>query len=407
MNMKTVERRTFVLSIHNRETNRKSSGHYYYIIITITITIIMDSNSSNSNNNNEWKVVTAADKKRVMRKQKRSSRLKYNNTAVAHPTAESQTAIMNDDDHHNLSWILSSCRTQLQSTDFYQQLLNGLLLTSSSLSKRRRQRSSCTASCTSEEKEDEEEEEDEEESSLMVGCEIDCILCLGVGNFSKTSMHHYSPSLWQMACALQLRDDLQQKKLQLYLQFPEKKTSDDNDEETQQRRSIEIWYYDIVSTSVEEDFLRKEHGVHIIPTNQQGKHCIIKIRQQTSSTSSSSTSSSSSTLCFMPHCPLFLYENMVAENWNQLDRVIIVGNSIHNHLSALQQQQHQVVAQDTPRLKEVVPWIVETLLDATFGMTKSSEKNKTRKTPPSPAEFVRAFNDTYLTYFNVPILKNE
>ena len=65
------------------------------------------------------------------------------------------------------------------------------------------------------------------------------------------------------------------------------------------------------------------------------------------------------------------------------------------HQNGLQQQQQQI--DTTPRLKEAAPYIVETLLDACMETKQAGNK----KIPRPPAEFVRAFNDTYLTYFNV------
>jgi SRR1 len=386
-------------------------------------------NSTDNENNEGWKVVTAADKKRVMRK-KRSNTSRAFQNAVAHPVAESQTSALihqnqDDDDGDEtttaaLNMILSSCRSQLQSTVFYQQLWTGLLSSlslslSSKRTRRRRPPPSCSSSSCSKEEEEEEVAQDgddeKDDSSLAGGNDVDCILCLGVGNFSKTSLRHhncYAPSLWQLACALQLREDLQEhqeenrKKKQVVSNVDKK----DDEPDSPRNKNIEMLYYDIVTTSVEADFLRIQHGVRILPTNEQGKYRIVDHQQQqqpqTTSSSTSASTISSMTLCFMPHCPLFLYENLVAENWNQLHLLVIIGNSL------IQQQQQQIVAvQETPRLKEATPYIVETLLDVCMIKKKSEVNNNTNNTrknahPPPPAEFVRAFNDTYLAYFNVP-----
>jgi hypothetical protein len=253
----------------------------------------------------EWKTVTRDDKKRVMRKRGRRGPAK--GSAVEHQSTTT-TAI---EDAEVMYSTITKCMEHLRSACFYEGMLKAWSnATSSTPEKTVRQ-----------------------------------IVCYGVGNFSQTSISHYSAPLWQLACALCFRDHL---------------CGDDGE--------IRVLYYEPCSTAFEETILAGLK-VQVLTVNERAKRPIDAVP----------------TLFFMPHCPSQLYDNVLWSNWDELavsTPLIICGNSLRNHCESL------APASACPSLHLSLPWLQEQRLESSALDLKQS-----------PGNFMGAFNDTYLTHF--------
>lgn len=119
--------------------------------------------------------------------------------------------------------------------------------------------------------------------------DIQHIVCYGVGNFSRTSAHFFSASLWQLAIVLNLRAIL----------------------------DAPLLYYDPCTTKLETELL-ESINVTVLSINENGKR------------------TSANTLFFMPHCPSGLYESVLWSNWGHLETILILGNSLKSYSEALQ-----------------------------------------------------------------------
>jgi len=210
----------------------------------------------------EWKTITKNDKKRIAR-----GRNQYRKGAMI--VKEGQIdGFKNDSSEQKphmtkseLDKVISLCLTEIQSTKFLIGLEETVLLNGSSTSP---------------------------SSSSIV--------CYGIGNFGiKQSIP--SASMWQLVCALQLRDTFQKK------------------------HGIEVilYYFEPFMTSEEANLL-KHLSIEIIHENEKGKRTVTE-----------------TTFFFMPHCPLVLYSNLIFENRNHLQHVIIFGNSLSSYANRLQQ----------------------------------------------------------------------
>jgi hypothetical protein len=176
------------------------------------------------------------------------------------------------------------------------------------------------------------------------------IVCYGVGNFSQTSLSHYSAPLWQLACALCFRDHL--------------RTGSENED-------IRVLYYEPFSTAFEDTILAGLK-VQVLTVNERAKRPIDAVP----------------TLFFMPHCPSELYNNVLWSNWDELaisTPLIIFGNSLRNHCESLGS-----TASACPCLHLSLPWLQEQKLESSASDLKQFAGN-----------FEGAFNDTYLTHFQV------
>ena len=261
--------------------------------------------TANNQSGSEWLTVSASDKKRVMRRNRKKAAL-----GVAHPTAAPTASVSNTG---RLVQIVHNCRTALQSTQLYRQVRDQVVVT--------------TAAAPLEE-----------------------ILCLGLGNFSRTHSKYYSASMWQLALLLQLREDLQ-------TQQQQQQQRGDND-------GPKIYYYDPVSTAQETAFLtQQEPQIQVLDENDQGKR---KIPQRT--------------LVFMPHCPAVLYENLFYTNptaFQPHSATILIGNSICNFCETL------TPSVDMPTLRARLGQLDERQL-----VLEDAKKQ--------PGDFEKAFNDTFI-----------
>ncbi|KAJ1888293.1 sensitivity to red-light reduced protein [Coemansia sp. IMI 209127] len=134
------------------------------------------------------------------------------------------------------------------------------------------------------------------------------IVCYGVGSLSIQA------SQWQLALILLINEDL---------------------------RVPDIVAFDPVSADT--DVLTYEQlGVSMIPVNEEAKRKATK-----------------RTLFYMPHCEIFLYENLLSANWTveNLSRIMLIGNSFQRY-----QDSHDagVFAQQSPHIKRVLSHVVST-----------------------------------------------
>ena len=168
------------------------------------------------------------------------------------------------------------------------------------------------------------------------------ILCLGVGNFAKSNRNDFSASLHQLAFIVLLRQKLE--------------------EET----PIQIDFFDPECSDFEQAFLRSK-GIQILSKDKSGGYEI-----------------TANTICYMPHAPYNLYENIVrvnSEKFLKSPGPCIIGNSLSNYCHSLQ------IKNDIPVLQSLKAHIVQ------LDLPKVSPDD-------APGNFVEAFNDTYVTTFS-------
>lgn len=109
------------------------------------------------------------------------------------------------------------------------------------------------------------------------------ILCYGLGQFSSCVIARY-----QLGFLLILKEIL---------------------------RSTNVYIYDPQFSEGETTFL-KERGLDVLYVNEEAKRTL---KQKT--------------VCFLPHCDLFLYNNLLWANWGRtrLSEIVIIGNSFQNY----------------------------------------------------------------------------
>ncbi|KAL7572059.1 hypothetical protein ACA910_001709 [Epithemia clementina (nom. ined.)] len=314
-----------------------------------------------------WTTVTKDNKKRVMRK-RRSGRT---TNAVAHPTSSMHGVIGNKNE---IITILASCKTILQETTFFQHCMEQLQI------KERQLLNNATVTIANFD-DDKNSERRAPPTPLWAA-----ILCLGLGNFGKTDRLEYSASLWQLSFLLLLREELQRK---LACSMTPSNHGDNTN-----RQTIPIKFFDPASTEFEISFLMDQLGIEVLsgtavdPQQQQSMQ-LIESRILVP------------TIVFMPHCPLELYEKLLACNvvhpnqhsshqgsvkvektYSSSFSFCVIGNSLINYCDSIQ-----------------TPIPIPCIRAARNGLHEiplpfSSEDRKT-----AFGNFVGAFNDTYLTYF--------
>lgn len=173
------------------------------------------------------------------------------------------------------------------------------------------------------------------------------LVVYGIGNFSYTKATYHSASLWQLALALCL-----QKKVKAFSDF-----------------AIKIDFFDPCTTVEERRFLQEQFDIHVMPINDKGHYL----------------ADSTDALFFMPHCPAQLYENVVWSNYNNLQRIVLIGNSLQN-LAA------RSSAVELVCLRTLIPNLKELPL---IGSPSDY------KIAAPIGNFLGAWNDTYLSYFDV------
>ena len=165
------------------------------------------------------------------------------------------------------------------------------------------------------------------------------ILCLGLGNFSKTHPIYFSASMWQLGLLLQMREDWKSRGC-----------------------NPRIYFFDPVSTDMERIFLKREQ-IQVLTEDAAGKRKI-----------------SDRTLAFLPHCPAILYENLMQANptaFRSESSCVLIGNSIRNVCDAL-----LIPKLDLPTLR--------------VRCNQLDERQLTVDAGHQPGDFVKAFNDTFI-----------
>ena len=145
---------------------------------------------------------------------------------------------------------------------------------------------------------------------------LDEMVCYGIGNFYTRRV---SAPMWQLALALLISRNSRAKS----------HTSDgskDNASSTQQD-DIPIYFYDPKMTKNEQKVLEK-YGIRIILENERACRDVSNKR----------------VLFFMPHCGIRLYTNLLYTNWESLNKLAIVGNSLQGYLDQYEQQRNTLSA---------------------------------------------------------------
>lgn len=135
------------------------------------------------------------------------------------------------------------------------------------------------------------------------------MVCYGIGNFARPR----SGPLWQLACALSLWDMIH----------------------SVTYREAGLFYFDPCTSPMEISILQ-DLGIQLIEANERGKRNIHSIP----------------TLFFMPHCPMLLYFNVLLENWENMDKLQIFGNSIGRYAHGIRVKIPQGISLLLPLLKE-------------------------------------------------------
>mmetsp|Transcript_28088 Transcript_28088/g.49806 ORF Transcript_28088/g.49806 Transcript_28088/m.49806 type:complete len:266 (-) Transcript_28088:321-1118(-) len=202
------------------------------------------------------------------------------------------------------------------------------------------------------------------------GTPIRGLVCYGIGNFGtrRSSALLWQVSVWQLALALNIREYLIEQERKNGICANSSSTSKD----------LSLWptmyYYEPLMTEQESKLLQKLE-VQIIPENERGRRKV---------------DSDNLTLFFMPHCPLALYTNLMATNWDCLDKVIIFGNSFDFYI-----EQNATVKQD--QIQKLQSLEILNLLQPHW---KEEQVDVSKKDISSRAAwFEQAFNDLGLTFF--------
>jgi hypothetical protein len=280
----------------------------------------------------QWQTVTRSDKKRIMRKGRVSRKTTPQTVATATKvTARAATLTGNNEmiqftdrveDADTLVQLILECQSLLVTTDMWNHFHQVI--------------------------------EKKTESMHVNVNDIQQLICYGIGNFSQTSTHHYSASLWQLAFALCLRED------------------------PMFHVMSRIYYHDPCTTEVERNVLHTLH-VEWIPENERGQRCVHSVP----------------TLFFLPHCPRTLYENVMKTNWEHVTQcsshIYMIGNSIRDMCELMRQPSEQQPPPFSayPCLRFLLPYTHE------YALTTSKRDKK-----ESPGNIVGAFNDTFLIEWN-------
>jgi SRR1 len=168
----------------------------------------------------DWKLVTASDKKRVLRK----NQIRYgsqSSTAIVEQSSLLSNGDSSGDD--TLSRCIEGCHIIILKSDLWANL------------------------CSKIEQWMKLTESDEQ---------IRKVVAYGIGNFSRTSASYYSAPLWQLSIALCLHQMI---------------NSDDC-------TGVNIEFFDPCTTALEKKFLQERFNVSVLETNDRGNHCVCNVR---------------------------------------------------------------------------------------------------------------------------------
>lgn len=251
----------------------------------------------------EWTVVTSQDKRRVIRSGRRRRALP--NDTSSHTNNSNSETPSNDKTKNAVVNTMTKCQATLEYTSFFQNV----------------------------------------KRFILEKHEIQQIVCYGIGNLSTSP----SASMWQLACALALREAMHQQ--------------DNNTVD------IPVFFYDPCTITSESDLMKEEWKVHVLSENERGKRNVDGL----------------ATLFFMPHCPLALYGNALWVNWNNLNRIVLFGNSL---------PLYQERALEKNKIPETVSLLLPFVQQERIDVSKRDAKTV-------EGDLEGAFNDCYLTWFSI------
>ena len=270
---------------------------------------------------NEWKVITKNDKKCIGGSGRRTNRGRRGRAkqqqhlyAVAHgdssgSTEQSKLSVV------QIIQIITNCKKQLEKSHFWINLKDKLLPLDDDDDAEQQQEDDGTS------------EHRQHQSRRHQRRQVKEIVCYGIGNFiTTTSSPSYSAPLWQLACALLIRDIFSTCQYQHQQQQQAQQHQHVDDDVIM----IETYYYDPCMTNEEANVLEMLH-IKIIPINERGKRVMDSKNNLNSSGASTST-----TFFFMPHCPMNLYTNLLYTNWYNLNQVIMFGNNLVSYTNRLE-----------------------------------------------------------------------
>mmetsp|Transcript_6731 Transcript_6731/g.10233 ORF Transcript_6731/g.10233 Transcript_6731/m.10233 type:complete len:300 (-) Transcript_6731:42-941(-) len=275
----------------------------------------------------EWSVVTKDDKRRVARSGRRRGKQS--------PQKYSQLV---DDNASNGSWTkeakdkalekIAECEEQFQRTDFHKNFMTEW---------------ESKVAVT------------DEDNPANVWSHVDEIVCYGIGNFSILD----SSAMWQLACALCIRKFLNE--------VQRNKSGEESPQQSLRQSGIEMTFFDPCTTDMEAKIL-EELQMKNLNKNERGKHFV-----------------NTNTLFFMIHCPKQLYGNLLWSNWNALDKILILGNSLCTY-------HERSFGSEEQEINLLIDFIYEKLIPCSKqDIEKFSET---------------AFNDSFLTWFDCKSTKS-
>lgn len=191
------------------------------------------------------------------------------------------------------------------------------------------------------------------------------IICYGVGNFSRSSPTNWSAPLWQLAFIMSIRDRL-------------RSVSGESHGGDASAAGLPVAFYDPCATPIEQSFLTDHLQVHVITEDECGRRAV----------------NGHPTLFFMPHCPLFLYEEVLRENWRDIPvtPMLIIGNSFLSYFD------NGPTPPDCPCMHALLTSLHEDRLAA--DLTKDQFRHL-------PGDAERAFNNTVVIDFRRSLLGQD
>ena len=163
------------------------------------------------------------------------------------------------------------------------------------------------------------------------------IVAYGIGNFAATTS--FSAPMLQLACVLFLRRCAAAAS-SCIIDSNEEVDVIPSDDDTQsifkrEQNLVPIYYYEPCILPVERDLLESVFHVHVLDNNEFGKLHVQSMRQgddtAVATTNTSSSERVSKSLFYMPHCPMRLYSTVLWSHWENLDSILIFGNSFQSY----------------------------------------------------------------------------
>lgn len=199
------------------------------------------------------------------------------------------------------------------------------------------------------------------------------IVCYGIGNFYKA----YSVPMLQLSSILLLRDYVITK---------------------QNYDSVNMYYYEPWMKPTEKLILVNDLDITIIDGNERGKR---------------SAELNRPTLFYMPHCPMRLYSNVLWANWENLENIIIFGNSFVSYQEKASTGAPAIRSLFDPSssssslncMAKVLPYVTEIFTPV---FLNSKDRKKKRKIMNENLwNLENAFNDSAYIYLSSNVKKSD